>query len=193
MIVACCSSMLLPALAHARSLSGRSVPRDGGGGGGAGGGGEKAGGGGRMGSMESGDLGGGMGGSSSDMEVRYRSLYEQQTNPFTQFSQMEKQRKYAELSVAEKITLNTTRMFLSSKFARNFVFFYIVTLHLLVFVTVFHWSHSGECPACACASGSGSSDSAGSALVELHKHAPPEAAGGHRVGHMVGHDPTGSG
>ena len=92
---------------------------------------------------------------------------------------MEKQRKYAELSVAEKITLNTTRMFLSSKFARTFAFFYVVTLHLLVFITVFHWSHAGEC-AMPMVGGS-SSDPSGSALLELHKHAPPEAAGGHWV------------
>ena len=75
------------------------------------------------------------------MENKYRSMYESQTNPFTQFSQMERQRKYAELSVAEKITLNTTRMFLSTKGSRTFVFFYMVTLHLLMFVTTFHWAH----------------------------------------------------
>ena len=50
--------------------------------------------------------------------LRYGQLYEARINPFTQFSQKEKQRKYRELSVAEKITLNTTRMFLGNKFAR---------------------------------------------------------------------------
>ena len=48
----------------------------------------------------------------------------------------ERARKYAELTVAEKITLNTTRAFLSSKPARTFAFFYIATLHVLVFSTV---------------------------------------------------------
>ncbi|CAN0504418.1 unnamed protein product, partial [Scytosiphon promiscuus] len=37
---------------------------------------------------------------------------------FTQFSRRERQRKYQELTVAEKITLSTTRMFLGNKFAR---------------------------------------------------------------------------
>ena len=74
-------------------------------------------------------------GGSSDMQVRYRSLYEQQTVPFTQFSRWRSAAEDAELSVAEKITLNTTRMFLSSKFARNFVFFFIACP--LVFVLVF--------------------------------------------------------
>jgi len=76
------------------------------------------------------------------MEGRYRSLYEQQTNPFTQFSLQERQRKYAELPVAEKITLNTTHMFLSSKSARTFAFLYVATFYVLAFVTIPHWSHS---------------------------------------------------
>ena len=46
-------------------------------------------------------------------------MYEARINPFTQFSQRERQRKYRELTVAEKITLSTTRMFLSNKFARR--------------------------------------------------------------------------
>ena len=32
-------------------------------------------------------------------------------------------------------------MFLSTKGSRTFVFFYMVTLHLLMFVTTFHWAH----------------------------------------------------
>eukprot|EP00752_Nemacystus_decipiens_P018208 g16337.t1 len=75
-------------------------------------------------------------------EARYGQLYEARINPFTQFSQRERQRKYQELTVAEKITLNTTRMFLGNKFARNFVFFYVVVLHLVVFFTLNYWSHS---------------------------------------------------
>lgn len=55
---------------------------------------------------------------SQKAEARYGRLYEAGINPFTQFSQREKQRKYQELTVAEKITLSTTRMFLGNKFAR---------------------------------------------------------------------------
>jgi hypothetical protein len=61
-------------------------------------------------------------------------------NPFTQFSRAERTRKYQDLSVAEKITLNTTRFFLSSKTARSFVFFYALGLHLLVFFTLYLWT-----------------------------------------------------
>ncbi|CAN0277497.1 unnamed protein product, partial [Scytosiphon promiscuus] len=51
-------------------------------------------------------------------EAKYGQLYEARINPFTQFSRRERQRKYQELTVAEKITLSTTRMFLGNKFAR---------------------------------------------------------------------------
>jgi hypothetical protein len=89
----------------------------------------------------------GLGGVNGDLEGRYRALYEQQTNPFTQFSQAERLRKYSELSTAEKITLNTTRALLSSKPGRTFAFFYVLGLHLLVFATVLHWSHASACDA----------------------------------------------
>jgi len=78
-------------------------------------------------------------------EAKYKSMYDAQNNPFTQFSQMERQRRYGELSVAEKITLNTTRMFLSSKFARTFVFFYVIGLHALFCAAIMHWAHTGSC------------------------------------------------
>lgn len=61
-------------------------------------------------------------------------------NPFSQFSASERARRYTELSVAEKITLGTTRFFLQNKAARSFVFFYALGLHALVFLTVFLWS-----------------------------------------------------
>ncbi|CAN0451592.1 unnamed protein product, partial [Ectocarpus fasciculatus] len=86
--------------------------------------------------------GGGEGGEGKATEARYGQLYEARINPFTQFSQRERQRKYQELTVAEKITLSTTRMFLGNKFARNFVFFYVVLLHLVVFTTLNYWTHS---------------------------------------------------
>lgn len=50
-------------------------------------------------------------------------------------------RRYGNLSAAEKITLNSTRLFMASKFARTFVFFYSVALHCLVFATLYHFTH----------------------------------------------------
>ena len=53
----------------------------------------------------------------------------------------EKQRRYKNLTTAEKITLSSSRFFLSNKYARNFIFFYSLALHLLVFSTLFHFTH----------------------------------------------------
>ncbi|CAN0007532.1 unnamed protein product, partial [Discosporangium mesarthrocarpum] len=67
------------------------------------------------------DIGVGAGagrGRSSPTEARYGQMYEARINPFAQFSQRERQRKYEELSVAEKITFTLTKMFLGNKFAR---------------------------------------------------------------------------
>lgn len=53
----------------------------------------------------------------------------------------EKLKRYGNLSAAEKITLSSTRLFMASKFARTFVFFYSVGLHCLVFATLFHFTN----------------------------------------------------
>lgn len=74
-------------------------------------------------------------------EARYRAMYEEQMNPFTAFSVAERVRKYQDLSVIDKITLQTTRAFLAHKKARMAVFFYAVSLHLLVFLTLYMWGH----------------------------------------------------
>jgi homeobox protein cut-like len=74
-------------------------------------------------------------------EARYRAMYEEQMNPFTAFSVAERVRKYQDLSVIDKITLQTTRAFLAHKKARMAVFFYALSLHLLVFLTLYMWGH----------------------------------------------------
>jgi len=79
------------------------------------------------------------------LDSKYQQSYEQGLNPFQQFSQAERQRKYGELSFAEKITLTTTRTLLSSKIGRSFLFFYVLAMHLLVFITLYHWAHTSSC------------------------------------------------
>ena len=69
-------------------------------------------------------------------EARYRSMYDDQLNPFTAFSAAERVRKYQDLNVVDKITLQVTRAFLASKTARMAVFVYFVSLHALVFLTL---------------------------------------------------------
>lgn len=76
-----------------------------------------------------------------DVETSYRKLYEERVNPFADFNRREKLKSYGNLSTAEKITLNSTRLVMASKFARTFVFFYSVALHGLVFATLYHFTH----------------------------------------------------
>jgi len=70
------------------------------------------------------------------VETRYKNQYEQKIDPFTTFSNQERQRKYTQLNIVEKIILSMVHFMLSNKIARLFVFAYSVLLHLLVFVVL---------------------------------------------------------
>eukprot|EP01038_Epipyxis_sp_PR26KG_P006821 gene6821-9339_t len=52
------------------------------------------------------------------LDRRYADLYEQRMNPFVEFSQHERQRKIQELSVADRIVLNTTLAIVSNHLGR---------------------------------------------------------------------------
>lgn len=67
--------------------------------------------------------------------------YEASVDPFRQFSRNEKQRKLNEMSPVEKTVFVVARTVLGSKEMRTALFFYVSTLHLLVFATTYHWSH----------------------------------------------------
>jgi homeobox protein cut-like len=77
---------------------------------------------------------------SEDQEEKYKKLYEQQLDPFTQFHKEERHEQFKKLSAAEKITFRMSRIMLSHKYSRLFVFFYLIALHLLVFATVYRLS-----------------------------------------------------
>ena len=77
----------------------------------------------------------------SDIESRYYELYEHKLNPFAEFSKIEKQRRLQELSVPDRIVLNTTIAFVSSPAGRRFVVVYITSMHLLVFVILYYITH----------------------------------------------------
>ncbi|KAI5082808.1 hypothetical protein GOP47_0002551 [Adiantum capillus-veneris] len=79
-------------------------------------------------------------GFSSDVETKYRKIYEEDINPFTAFSKKEKERRYKELGLRDKITLTSGRFLLGNKYARTFIFFYSIGLHLLVFTSLYRMS-----------------------------------------------------
>ena len=86
---------------------------------------------------------------------RYQESYERKLDPFSNFSKQEKQRKYGQLSVFEKVVrnlflpsviwkcndrqviLSLVRFIMSNKTARLVVFFYSVLLHGLVFAVLY--------------------------------------------------------
>lgn len=76
-----------------------------------------------------------------DTESRYHSLYEQRMNPFAEFSEVERRRKLQELTVSDRIILNTVLAVISSQAGRSFLVIYMGTMHLLVFAVLYYNSH----------------------------------------------------
>lgn len=53
----------------------------------------------------------------------------------------QQQQLYKDLNPIEKIILTTSKLFLSNKYTRFFLFFYLVCLHALVFFIMYVMSH----------------------------------------------------
>eukprot|EP00093_Oithona_nana_P013941 13941.XXX_490950_493020_1 [CDS] Oithona nana genome sequencing. len=76
------------------------------------------------------------------VESKYKNQYEQRLDPFTTFSNQERQRKYSQLNIIEKLILSMVHFMLSNKVARLFTFAYAVLLHGLVFVVLMWTAYS---------------------------------------------------
>jgi homeobox protein cut-like len=76
------------------------------------------------------------------VESRYKSQYEQKMDPFATFSHQERQKRYGQLNVFEKIILSMVRFMMANKLARLFVFAYSVLLHLLVFAVLMRMAYT---------------------------------------------------
>jgi homeobox protein cut-like len=68
--------------------------------------------------------------------------YEASVDPFRQFGKAERQRKLKEMSPMERTVFVVAKTMLGTKEMRTFLFFYVLAMHLLVFLTTYHWSHS---------------------------------------------------
>ncbi|THG03050.1 hypothetical protein TEA_010724 [Camellia sinensis var. sinensis] len=79
-------------------------------------------------------------GFSSDVESKYKKIYEDDINPFAAFSKKERDQRYKELGLRDKITLSSGRFLLGNKYARTFAFFYTIGLHFLVFTCLYKMS-----------------------------------------------------
>jgi homeobox protein cut-like len=76
----------------------------------------------------------------SDVESKYKKIYEDDINPFAAFSKKERDQRYKELGLRDKITLSSGRFLLGNKYARTFAFFYTIGLHILVFTCLYRMS-----------------------------------------------------
>ncbi|KAF2298763.1 hypothetical protein GH714_026805 [Hevea brasiliensis] len=79
-------------------------------------------------------------GFSSDVESKYKKIYEDDINPFAAFSKKERDQRYKELGFRDRITLSSGRFLLGNKYARAFAFFYTIGLHILVFTCLYRMS-----------------------------------------------------
>lgn len=75
-------------------------------------------------------------GKSNNVEEKYRTMYEEQVNPFAAFNEREKTKRLEGLNPAERLILSSTSFFMASKNTRMLLFAYLVFLHLIVvFIT----------------------------------------------------------
>ncbi|KAK4844609.1 hypothetical protein QYF36_022282 [Acer negundo] len=79
-------------------------------------------------------------GFNSDIESKYKKIYEDDINPFAAFSKKERDQRYKELGFRDRITLSSGRFLLGNKYARTFAFFYTIGLHILVFTCLYRMS-----------------------------------------------------
>ena len=87
-------------------------------------------------------------GAAADRDLDLEALeqrYEASVDPFRQFSRAERQRKLNEMSPPERAVFIFAKVVLGTKEMRTLLFFYMITLHTLVFVTTYHWSHEMGC------------------------------------------------
>ena len=73
---------------------------------------------------------------------KYTTDYEKRLDPFSKFSFREKQKRYANLQLHDKFTLNFGRFILSNKTSRLIFCAYFLIIHLLIFLNLYHVAHA---------------------------------------------------
>eukprot|EP00802_Teleaulax_amphioxeia_P005620 Tamp_05624.p1 GENE.Tamp_05624~~Tamp_05624.p1 ORF type:complete len:778 (-),score=319.41 Tamp_05624:587-2869(-) len=77
--------------------------------------------------------------------AKYKAIYEDSINPFTVFTQKQKALRKDKMDLPERIMLEVSQTFLGNKTARKFLFFYMLVMHVLVFVTLYRFTHNTGC------------------------------------------------
>lgn len=72
---------------------------------------------------------------------KYTDAYESRLDPFSKFNYREKLKRYANLQLHDKFTLNLGRFILSNKMTRMLFCAYLLIIHLLIFFNLYHMAH----------------------------------------------------
>jgi homeobox protein cut-like len=81
-------------------------------------------------------------GSGSNVLNKYTSEYEKRLDPFSKFNYREKQKRYSNLKLHDKFTLQFGKFILSNKLARLIFVGYFVVIHLLIFLSLYNVAHN---------------------------------------------------
>jgi len=80
----------------------------------------------------------------TDKDIDLEALeerYEASVDPFRQFNRSERQRKLKEMSTMERMVFYSAKTVLANKQMRTALFIYVCGMHLLVFITTYHFAH----------------------------------------------------
>lgn len=75
-----------------------------------------------------------------DIEKDYRKAYQDSLDPFEAFNKAQRAKTYNRLSSADKITLRGGSLIAGNKIARNFFLIYALLLHILIAITLWHFT-----------------------------------------------------
>uniref|UniRef100_A0A0G4FIR5 CASP C-terminal domain-containing protein n=1 Tax=Chromera velia CCMP2878 TaxID=1169474 RepID=A0A0G4FIR5_9ALVE len=73
--------------------------------------------------------------------LRYRQEYEQSVDPFARFREGERQRKLQQMDPASRVLVQLGQILLANGPGRAFLAFYLLSLHLLVFLSLWRATH----------------------------------------------------
>lgn len=79
----------------------------------------------------------------SNVLNKYTSEYEKRLDPFSKFNYQEKQKRYTNLKLHDKFTLQFGKFILSNKLSRLIFAAYFVIIHLLIFLSLYNVAHRG--------------------------------------------------
>ncbi len=85
---------------------------------------------------------GASGNGGSNVLNKYTSEYEKRLDPFSKFNYREKQKRYSNLKLHDKFTLQFGKFILSNKVARLIFVGYFIIIHILIFLSLYNVAHS---------------------------------------------------